>query len=325
MSKFIYTDQKLIKLWSKVENNSRFIIENGDVAIYLTKSNLNQETIVFEFNQIFHDSLKESLGFSIEKITLANKSILKIGNKNEQSKFADMFFLFIADLLNLCNDSQNLPISKRYGLISMRIKAWQKFMKSETDRFSSEQEIGLFGELLILNFLIDKKIIQGSITNVWQGPIRASRDFFISKHLALEVKTSVIDNPFIAKISSLEQLNNCDVENLYLVAVKLQESREGQTVSDLIKIIKEKLKDQYLICEFDSLLVISGFLETKIYRPLIRLSLDYIKAFNVESIPRILPTTVKGVVRARYEIKLIDSTDSEINYPCSELENIFID
>lgn len=92
MSKFIYTDQKLIKLWSKVENNSRFIIENGDVAIYLTKSNLNQETIVFEFNQIFHDSLKESLGFSIEKITLANKSVLKIGNKNEQSKFADMFF-----------------------------------------------------------------------------------------------------------------------------------------------------------------------------------------------------------------------------------------
>lgn len=323
MSKFIYTDQKLIQLWSKVGSNSRFIIENNDLAIYLTKSNLNQETIVFEFNQIFHDSLKASLGFSIEKTTVGNKSILKIGNKNEQSKFADMFFLFIADLLNLSNDSHDLPISKRYGLIVMRIKAWQKFMKSEVDRFSYEQEIGLFGELLVLNFLIDKKIIQGSITNVWQGPIHAARDFFISKNLALEVKSSVTDNPFIAKISSLEQLNNCDVENLYLVAVKLQESREGQTVCDLIKIIKEKLNDQYLIYEFDSLLVISGFLENKISRPLMTLSLDYIKAFNVESIPRILPTTIKGVVRARYEIKLIDSADSEINYPCLELETIF--
>ena len=139
----------------------------------------------------------------------------------------------------------------------------------------------------------------------------------------MEVKTSLTDSPFIAKISSLEQLNNCDVENLYLVAVKLQESREGQTVAELIKIIKEKLKDQYLIYEFDSLLVVSGFLENKISRPLMKLSLDYIKAFNVESIPRILPTTIKGVVSARYEIMLIDSTNSETNYPCLELETIF--
>lgn len=323
MSKFVYTDQKLIQLWSKVGNGSRFIIENGDLSIYLTKTNLNQETIVFEFNQIFHDSLKESLGFSIEKVTHGNKSILKIGNKNEQSKFADMFFLFIADLLNLSNDSRDLPILKRHGLIVMRIKAWQKFMKSESDRFTNEQEIGLFGELLVLDFLIEKRVIQGSITSVWQGPIRAKRDFSISNELSLEVKTSLTDSPFIAKISSLEQLNNCDVENLYLVAVKLQESREGQTVAELIKIIKEKLKDQYLIYEFDSLLVVSGFLENKISRPLMKLSLDYIKAFNVESIPRILPTTIKGVVSARYEIRLIDSTNSETNYPSLELETIF--
>lgn len=323
MSKFVYTDQKLIQLWSKVGSSSRFIIENGDLSIYLTKTNLNQETIVFEFNQIFHDSLKESLGFSIEKVIHSNKSILKIGNKNEQSKFADMFFLFIADLLNLSNDSRDLPILKRHSLIVMRIKAWQKFMKSENDKFTNEQEIGLFGELLVLDFLIDKRVIQGSITNIWQGPIRAKRDFSISKELSLEVKTSLTDSPFIAKISSLEQLNNCDVEKLYLVAVKLQESREGQTVSDLIKIIKEKLNDQYLIYEFDSLLVVSGFLENKISRPLMKLSLDYIKAFNVDSIPRILPTTIKGIVRARYEIKLIDSTDSETNYPCLELEAIF--
>lgn len=323
MSKFIYTDQKLVQLWSKVGNNSRLVIENDDLVIYLMKSNLNQEIIVFEFNQIFHDSLKESQGFSILKITQNNKTILKIGNKNEQSKFADIFFLFIADLLNLSNDSHVLPISKRYGLIVMRIKAWQKFMKSETDRFTTEQEIGLFGELLVLDFLIDKKIIQDSVTDVWQGPIRATRDFSISKELALEVKTSVTDDPFIAKISSLEQLNNCDVENLYLVAVKLQESRGGLTVSDLIKRIKEKLKDQYLIYEFDSLLVISGFLDNKISRPLMKLSLDYIKAFNVETIPRILPTTIKNIVRARYEIKLMDSTDSEINYPYLELETIF--
>lgn len=323
MSKFVYTDQKLIQLWSKVGNGSRFIIENGDLSIYLTKTNLNQETIVFEFNQIFHDSLKESLGFSIEKVTHSNKSILKIGNKNEQSKFADMFFLFIADLLNLSNDSRDLPILKRHGLIVMRIKAWQKFMKSESDRFTNEQEIGLFGELLVLDFLIEKRVIQGSITSVWQGPIRAKRDFSISNELSLEVKTSLTDSPFIAKISSLEQLNNCDVENLYLVAVKLQESREGQTVAELIKIIKEKLKDQYLIYEFDSLLVVSGFLENKISRPLMKLSLDYIKAFNVESIPRILPTTIKGVVSARYEIRLIDSTNSETNYPSLELETIF--
>lgn len=323
MTKFVYTDQKLIQLWSKVGNGSRFIIENGDLSIYLTKTNLNQETIVFEFNQIFHDSLKESLGFSIEKVTHGNKSILKIGNKNEQSKFADMFFLFIADLLNLSNDSRDLPILKRHGLIVMRIKAWQKFMKSESDRFTNEQEIGLFGELLVLDFLIEKRVIQGSITSVWQGPIRAKRDFSISNELSLEVKTSLTDSPFIAKISSLEQLNNCDVENLYLVAVKLQESREGQTVAELIKIIKEKLKDQYLIYEFDSLLVVSGFLENKISRPLMKLSLDYIKAFNVESIPRILPTTIKGVVSARYEIRLIDSTNSETNYPSLELETIF--
>ena len=323
MSKFVYTDQKLIQLWSKVGNGSRFIIENGDLSIYLTKTNLNQETIVFEFNQIFHDSLKESLGFSIEKVTHGNKSILKIGNKNEQSKFADMFFLFIADLLNLSNDSRDLPILKRHGLIVMRIKAWQKFMKSESDRFTNEQEIGLFGELLVLDFLIEKRVIQGTITSVWQGPIRAKRDFSISNELSLEVKTSLTDSPFIAKISSLEQLNNCDVENLYLVAVKLQESREGQTVAELIKIIKEKLKDQYLIYEFDSLLVVSGFLENKISRPLMKLSLDYIKAFNVESIPRILPTTIKGVVSARYEIRLIDSTNSETNYPSLELETIF--
>lgn len=62
MSKFVYTDQKLIQFWSKVGSSSRFIIENGDLSIYLTKTNLNQETIVFEFNQIFHDLTLPEIG-----------------------------------------------------------------------------------------------------------------------------------------------------------------------------------------------------------------------------------------------------------------------
>ena len=323
MNKFIYTDKKLNQLWSKVTCNSRFIIEDGEIKIYLTKYNLNQEVIVFEFNQLTLETLRGSQGFSIEKKSIGGKSILRIGNKKEQTKFSDMFFLFIADLLNLSNDSQNLALSQRINLIVMRIKAWQKFMKSDGGKFTIEQEIGLFGELLVLDFLIDKEIIQSSIAKVWNGPIRGARDFYISPDVALEVKTSLLDNPFIAKISSLDQLNNCDIRHVYLVAVKVQEDNAGRTVADLASIIKDKLKDPFLIYEFDSLLVVSGYVENKMSRPLMKLTNDFIKAYDVETIPRLLPTTVKGIIHARYEIKLIDAQDPSVNYPYYELGSLF--
>lgn len=319
MKKLTYTVQMLKNWWTNLTSNKTLEIEAGDVRVFLSRNQLQCEVLVFQFKGKFQEAIKASRGFSLEILRNDQFTTLRIGNKSSEP--SEMFYLFVANLLNLNSDSKNMPLYVRYKALVSRIKAWQHFMKSENYAFSAEQELGLFGELVILEKLLNKGYEKELLTSLWTGPLRESRDFKLSSDWALEVKTSTADDPFVAKISSLKQLDNSDFPNLFLVAVKLIETEKGLNLIQAIERIKKKLNDDYLVTEFESLLVAVGFLPNKILRPLKQFSEDYVKVFNVESLPRLLTSTVKGVVRARYEIELFGNGEQDL-YPCSKFDDV---
>lgn len=72
--------------------------------------------------------------------------------------------------------------------VSAAVKNHKNLFASKTS-LSIEQEIGLFGELMVLEFLIAKLGPEDAVT-AWQGPISEEHDFVFS-HVHLEVKTTI--------------------------------------------------------------------------------------------------------------------------------------
>ena len=120
------------------------------------------------------------------------------------------------------------------------------------------------------------------------------------------VKTSVKETPFIAKIDSLSQLDMTDFPKLCVAAVKVSESEEGRTVADLVRSINDLLVSNAMRRDFELLLLLAGFNAEKTGRPLVKYACDWIRLFSAATLPRLAPGMIPGIVRAAYDIALLD-------------------
>lgn len=101
------------------------------------------------------------------------------------------------------------------------------------DYLTAEQEIGLFGELLLLNHLIDRVGV-GNALDSWLGPSSEEHDFVLDKY-HLEVKTTSSERRQHV-IGSVNQLLRLGDTPLYLVSIQLTRSTAavGSTLPSLI-------------------------------------------------------------------------------------------
>lgn len=108
-------------------------------------------------------------------------------------------------------------------------------------RLSENQELGLHGELLILEHLI-RVIGEHDAVRSWRGPTREEHDFMLVAG-DLEVKTTLTEERS-HRISSLTQLEPSSDTELWLVSVQLTTSGSGgTTLSDLVARIMERFAD----------------------------------------------------------------------------------
>ena len=124
---------------------------------------------------------------------------------------------------------------------------------STTALMSNSLRIGLFGELVLLNYLLDasKSSDYLSVLNLWTGSGKAKRDF-LTKNGFVEVKTTGKPNR-IHQINDIEQLRLKGTESKgYLFSVKAKSDDSGtKHLVEMINEIRNKLVPMSLETMFD--------------------------------------------------------------------------
>jgi hypothetical protein len=153
----------------------------------------------------------------------------------ESQRFSDIFIRLAEDLLNFILD----PSDTRKIIIKLsnRLNKWKEFFKEDNiSPLSKERCIGLIGEIILLNQLLE---LDPSISTllIWKGPFESVNDF-INKYKSIEVKTSASKAKDFVHISSEFQLDISDTESLHLAVIHLESDAvesKGFSLNELVK------------------------------------------------------------------------------------------
>ena len=131
--------------------------------------------------------------------------------------------------------------------------------KIRQERLSNEEEVGLFGELIVLKNLLEAG--HSNALTFWKGPSDGLHDFVAEGNWELEVKTSLNPNP-IVKVHPVTQLEPVD-SPFHLIIVKLKNDKtNGTSLVEMIAEIESKLQTSGDKDKFESLLEEVGYFNT---------------------------------------------------------------
>jgi hypothetical protein len=194
-----------------------------------------------------------------------------------------------------------------------RLNAWRLFLRSTSDGMSRSEIIGLIGELRILHDLL---VEDAALLSAWRAPDDGIHDFEHFGH-ALEVKATVGPGAHVT-ISRLDQLDDCGLDRLDLVHVRLYETPQGECVDDLVERISAMLLDGEARRQFSNALLRRGLSpDDRRARSGLRTSQHQAVAYRVEAgAPRILRGNVPpAITDVSYVLDLGQLTSSAALWP----------
>ncbi|MGL5982362.1 MAG: PD-(D/E)XK motif protein [Cetobacterium sp.] len=176
------------------------------------------------------------------KIKSAFLKFENIATKNLETKFSkddliiihkdtnnsDIFKIFCEDIIATVEKttSEELISSE----IQNRIIQWKHLLQGNMKKkLSTEEQIGLFGEILTLKDIILEN--QDSIDS-WRGPEKDAQDF-LCNNCAIEVKSCLSSKNKVITISSKNQLET-DKQYLFIILYCLTIQKEGINLSELV-------------------------------------------------------------------------------------------
>lgn len=281
-----------------------------------------QPVLSLEFSDKYDETVIDCVGFKAKSFQENGKFYLAIERKGET--FKDLFLDFVCTILNSMRLREGTREKEIFKDVIKTIDSWTTFLKKASHKWTEEKELGLLGELAFLNEYLEAGESIEDLIEFWLGPVQSSTDFIIDGRVGVEVKASTEDSPFKAKINSLQQLDEKDLEKLFLCTVKFTKitnpEEEGFSIYTLGKVIEKKLANAILVGQFRSLLIASGYLDDIHREKLQRYKLDYSLIFNCSVLPRLTVNNVPvGITRARYEIVVYDKDLlSSMNYEKTE-------
>lgn len=220
---------------------------------------------------------------------------------------SELFAMMAEDLVRLLEDSGTQNQDDLFHRFLSRIRAWQDFMDRHREGvLSPEAELGLYGELLLIDGMIAAGMPAWNVLDAWQGPLDGLQDFMPGSG-GIEVKTTLSAGGFPAIISSLDQLDDSLRQPLFLAAVRLTLDAKGMTLPAMADTIRKKLHDsQAALDVFEVRLVQAGLLRTAAERYPRRFLHASTAILPVRTgFPRLVRADVHPAIRkARYEIDL---------------------
>jgi hypothetical protein len=142
-------------------------------------------------------------------------------------------------------------------------------------RLSLQEEVGLFGELVVLKHLIRRFPLREAVAS-WRGPDKEEHDFSVGDH-DVEVKTTLSEER-THWISHLDQLSPTIERPLWLISIQLTGVNSGgRSLADLVSEIHNLLRHDPVDAEFSSKLSAAKWRTDA--------ALHYTKRFRLRSMP----------------------------------------
>jgi hypothetical protein len=245
----------------------------------------------------------------------SQKFFLLIILLNKQHK--DIFSIISEDLI--FRISQVVNEQDLVEKLLERLAKWQSlFEKVGQHGLSDEAQRGLFGEIYFLRILLTNNLDRNFCVKSWLGPDKAIQDFQ-GCNWAVEVKTTHGNNHQKIHINSERQLDNSNIEKIFLFHLSLDvRIGNGESLNTIIDGVLAILNDHTLAYNLFRLkLLESGYYDVHkdIYNS---------KGYNVRqdnlykvtgNFPRITENQIPiGVGDVRYSIVLSESEEWRINY-----------
>ena len=226
----------------------------------------------------------------------------------------------IADRIQLDSDAPGTAID--------HVLTHYRDLLSSVGKLTDKQAVGLFGELLLLNHLIDR-IGAPSAVESWRGPRAEEHDFGLSD-FDLEVKSTLSEGR-THPIASITQLDPTPGRDLWLLSVPLTDGGvTGRTLPDLIHLIANQFADRRLLRIFRELLDATGwdFSQEHLYTRRFTLR-DHVLAWKVTpTFPAITPATLAATgaphTRIRNVSYVIDLAGLPHGTPPSPLQDVAV-
>lgn len=272
-----------------------------------------QEAILVGFKQVSvapAEKLPDGQGFFIERVN-QNDGVAWLALTRSESGQLDLFLAMVCDVIGLLDQATLADQQTMLRLFLERVRAWQEFMRKGVTALSHEKEVGLIGELLTIKALLAEGLDASTVIDAWKGPLDAEQDFELGTG-ALEVKTTISQSGFPARIGSLQQLDDSVLQPLFVAGVKLKQTREGTGLAALVSEVRTLLSPSPTTARFDVLLLEAGYFEvhaSQYTRTFEQIEMKFMEV--VDGFPRLTVGNVpQGVMSAMYSIDLDKTTSS---------------
>lgn len=185
--------------------------------------------------------LREKAGgysVSLEKAPPGYDSRIFLNLTETDRSFGELFKAVTSDLLKLWADQTNPATAE--NLVIRRLEHWRHFFRKQ-EGLGRDGYLGLCGELLFLERVLDWGLDPSIAVESWMGPLGSNQDFLYGK-AAVEVKSTSANVPEFVRVSSTRQLDDTGLDALFLShsAFDLRES-SGRTLAQIANGIRERL------------------------------------------------------------------------------------
>lgn len=247
-----------------------------------------------------------------------------IALSRESAGDVDIFSVVAIDVLRLIEDIHSEPAIDVLHQVLGRVRDWQLFMERSHRLLSTDRQVGLLGELVVLAAIVRSELGPSAL-RVWKGPLRAAFDFHLGT-TGIEVKSTAGTGTFVAKISSIEQLDN-DCETMFLCAMRFEEHEDGHSLPDVVSNLRAQLTKHGAARAFDALLMTAGYLDVHADRYGRRLILSSVRVFEVSpGFPRLTRAMMPNAVRAvsyALDLDAIPQTSADLAHLFTSLKLTF--
>lgn len=198
-------------------------------------------------------------GVGIFTIEVADNIELNIYLLDNELK--DIFSLFIQNILEDIENSvtESEAITTTLNVVSK----WKKlFDKINFNGLSLEQQKGLIGELLFLNYLLNDEKTSTNAVNAWTGTEQdfQAKDFTLGS-VGVEVKFTASKQPRI-KVSNERQLDAENLSELFLVLYSTEAVKDnGISLNSIVEQTQQKISTEEERSVFNAKLQLNGYFD----------------------------------------------------------------
>jgi hypothetical protein len=260
------------------------------------------------------EKLPDGQGFIVERVSQEDGWTWLAMTRSESGLF-DLFVAMVCDVVGLLDAASRADRPTQMRLFIERVRTWQEFMRKGVTALGPEREVGLIGELAVLNGLLDEGLDGSPVIDAWKGPLDAEQDFELGMG-AIEVKATVSQTGFTARVGSLQQLDDNIRQPLFVAGVKLRQTVEGFSLPTLVSRTRERLKPGSVAAsKFDRLVMDAGYFDGHASQYSRHFELSELRVREVTgSFPRLTTGNVPvGVISVSYSIDLSRHTEPSLS------------